>query len=151
MARSTLGLLSTLRQDQIGIYLQDQIRYAKRVSFVLGARRDRARSQVMGAQQRGNPSSSGGTSWSRYNQETDLILEIAPDGRVIVPSGPWQRRLGLVERASRGHRERRGADDLCTARSELAHQGREVAQARFFALARRRLPSSLMPRVDACW
>jgi iron complex outermembrane receptor protein len=40
---------STLRQDQIGIYLQDQMRYADRTSFVLGVRRDRARSRVIGA------------------------------------------------------------------------------------------------------
>jgi iron complex outermembrane receptor protein len=44
-----LGPESTLRQDQIGVYLQDQVRYADRANFVLGVRRDRARSRVTGA------------------------------------------------------------------------------------------------------
>ncbi|MGH8175225.1 MAG: TonB-dependent siderophore receptor, partial [Steroidobacter sp.] len=44
-----LGPESTLRQDQIGMYVQDQIRYADRASLVFGARRDRARSEVTGA------------------------------------------------------------------------------------------------------
>lgn len=44
-----LVAIPTLRQDQVGFYVQDQIRYADRVSFVLGARRDRARSRVTGA------------------------------------------------------------------------------------------------------
>ena len=44
-----LGPESTLRQDQVGFYLQDQIGYADRASFVLGVRRDRARSRVTGA------------------------------------------------------------------------------------------------------
>lgn len=43
-----LGPESTLRQDQVGLYFQDQVRYADRASFVLGARRDRARSGVTG-------------------------------------------------------------------------------------------------------
>lgn len=37
------------RNTQTGVYLQDQIRYADRVSLVLGLRRDRARSQTEGA------------------------------------------------------------------------------------------------------
>jgi iron complex outermembrane receptor protein len=36
----------TVRQSQTGFYLQDQIRYRERVSLVLGARRDRARSHA---------------------------------------------------------------------------------------------------------
>ncbi|MGQ4582710.1 TonB-dependent siderophore receptor [Lysobacter sp. F60174L2] len=36
------------RTTQTGLYLQDQIRYADRVSLVLGARRDHARSQTQG-------------------------------------------------------------------------------------------------------
>jgi iron complex outermembrane receptor protein len=39
------------RQSQLGFYLQDQIRYAERVSLVLGARRDRATSDVEGSPQ----------------------------------------------------------------------------------------------------
>ena len=39
----------TQRNTQLGFYLQDQIRYADRVSVVLGARRDRARSQTEGS------------------------------------------------------------------------------------------------------
>ena len=46
-----LGPESTLRQDQVGVYLQDQIRYADRASLVLGVRRDRARSRVTGAEE----------------------------------------------------------------------------------------------------
>jgi iron complex outermembrane receptor protein len=34
------------RNSQLGLYVQDQIRYADRVSLVLGARRDRARSKT---------------------------------------------------------------------------------------------------------
>lgn len=37
------------RNTQLGVYLQDQIRYADRVSLVLGVRRDRARSQTEGS------------------------------------------------------------------------------------------------------
>jgi iron complex outermembrane recepter protein len=44
-----LGPTATQRQRQIGFYLQDQIRYADRVSVVLGARRDRATSEVTDA------------------------------------------------------------------------------------------------------
>lgn len=36
------------RTTQTGLYVQDQIRYADRVSFVLGVRRDHARSQTQG-------------------------------------------------------------------------------------------------------
>lgn len=39
----------TQRQTQVGVYAQDQIRYADRVSLVLGARRDRAESKVEGS------------------------------------------------------------------------------------------------------
>ena len=38
--------LGTLRQEQIGVYLQNQIRIANRASLVLGARRDRAKSRA---------------------------------------------------------------------------------------------------------
>lgn len=41
-----LAPLGKLKQSQVGVYLQDQIRFADRVSIVLGARRDRAESQV---------------------------------------------------------------------------------------------------------
>ncbi|MEZ0472388.1 TonB-dependent siderophore receptor [Luteimonas salinilitoris] len=37
------------RNTQVGLYLQDQIRYADRVSLVLGLRRDRARSTTEGS------------------------------------------------------------------------------------------------------
>lgn len=46
----TLSDLPTLKQNQVGVYLQDQIRFADRVSVVLGARRDRAESQVGSAE-----------------------------------------------------------------------------------------------------
>jgi len=36
------------RNSQLGLYVQDQIRYADRVSLVIGARRDRARSKTEG-------------------------------------------------------------------------------------------------------
>ena len=36
------------RNTQLGVYVQDQIRYADRVSLVLGARRDRAKSKTEG-------------------------------------------------------------------------------------------------------
>ena len=36
------------RNSQVGIYVQDQIRYADRVTLVIGARRDRARSKTEG-------------------------------------------------------------------------------------------------------
>jgi iron complex outermembrane recepter protein len=42
-----LGPTAKQRQRQIGFYVQDQIRYADRVSLVLGARRDRATSEVV--------------------------------------------------------------------------------------------------------
>ncbi len=41
-----LAPLGTLKMNQVGVYLQDQIRFADRVSIILGARRDRAESQV---------------------------------------------------------------------------------------------------------
>ena len=44
------GPESTLRQYQIGVYLQDQIRYGERVNLVLGVRRDRARSHAEGSE-----------------------------------------------------------------------------------------------------
>jgi len=37
------------QNTQLGVYVQDQIRYADRVSLVLGARRDRARSETEGS------------------------------------------------------------------------------------------------------
>jgi iron complex outermembrane receptor protein len=40
--------LPTQRNTQLGIYLQDQIRYADRVTLVAGLRRDRARSKTEG-------------------------------------------------------------------------------------------------------
>ena len=42
------GLAPQPRQDQtqVGVYVQDQIRWGERVTAVLGARRDRARTQV---------------------------------------------------------------------------------------------------------
>lgn len=40
--------LPNQRTTQTGLYLQDQIRYADRVSLVLGARRDRSRSRTQG-------------------------------------------------------------------------------------------------------
>ena len=40
--------LPNQRTTQTGLYLQDQIRYADRVSLVLGARRDHSRSQTQG-------------------------------------------------------------------------------------------------------
>ncbi|MGH6999801.1 MAG: TonB-dependent siderophore receptor [Phenylobacterium sp.] len=46
----TLSDLPTLKQNQVGVYLQDPIRFADRVSVVLGARRDRAESQVGSAE-----------------------------------------------------------------------------------------------------
>ncbi|TWI04600.1 iron complex outermembrane receptor protein [Luteimonas cucumeris] len=39
-----------LRNTQLGLYVQDQIRYADRVSLVLGVRRDRARSETEGSE-----------------------------------------------------------------------------------------------------
>lgn len=36
------------RNSQVGVYVQDQIRYADRVTLVIGARRDRARSKTEG-------------------------------------------------------------------------------------------------------
>ncbi len=42
------GRLPNQRTTQTGVYVQDQIRYADRVSFVLGARRDHVRSQTQG-------------------------------------------------------------------------------------------------------
>lgn len=44
-----LGPTLTQRQQQFGLYLQDQIRYAERTNLVLGVRRDRAGSAVDGA------------------------------------------------------------------------------------------------------
>jgi iron complex outermembrane receptor protein len=37
------------RNTQLGLYVQDQIKYADRVSMVIGVRRDRARSQTQGS------------------------------------------------------------------------------------------------------
>ncbi len=42
------GRLPDQRTTQTGVYVQDQIRYADRVSVVLGARRDHVRSQTQG-------------------------------------------------------------------------------------------------------
>lgn len=42
------GRLPDQRTTQTGVYVQDQIRYADRVSFVLGARRDHVRSRTRG-------------------------------------------------------------------------------------------------------
>lgn len=41
----------TVRESQLGFYLQDQIDYADRLHVVLGARRDRARSHTEGAEE----------------------------------------------------------------------------------------------------
>src|SRR3546814_3779281 len=41
-------LLPEQRNTQLGVYVQDQIRYADRVTLVVGARRDRARSKTEG-------------------------------------------------------------------------------------------------------
>lgn len=47
--QSAMARRPTVRESQIGFYLQDQIDYADRLHLVLGARRDRARSHTEGA------------------------------------------------------------------------------------------------------
>lgn len=44
----------TTRSTQLGVYLQDQIRYADRVSLVLGVRRDRSTSEASGVKEPDN-------------------------------------------------------------------------------------------------
>lgn len=46
-----LGSTLTQRQEQFGVYFQDQIRYAGRTHLIVGVRRDRATSEVTGAEE----------------------------------------------------------------------------------------------------
>ncbi|WP_158238382.1 MULTISPECIES: TonB-dependent siderophore receptor [Luteimonas] len=57
------------RNTQLGVYVQDQMRWADRVSVVLGARRDRARSETEGAPTQ----SDHATTW-----RVGVIADVAP-------------------------------------------------------------------------
>ncbi len=73
------------RNTQTGVYVQDQIRYADRVSFVLGARRDRARSQTQGSPTQTDEATTyrvgvigdAGAGFSPYASYTESFLPVA--------------------------------------------------------------------------
>lgn len=73
------------RNTQVGLYLQDQIRYADRVSLVLGLRRDRARSTTEGSPTQTDEATTFkvgvigevATGWSPYVSYSESFLPVA--------------------------------------------------------------------------
>ncbi|MBX7482780.1 TonB-dependent siderophore receptor [Qipengyuania qiaonensis] len=93
-------------QDQVGIYVQDQIRFADRVSIVLGARRDWTSAQSMGGATRRDSATTfragiigevvdGISPFFSYTESFEPIAGTASDGSAFVPKAGRQFEAGV--------------------------------------------------------
>lgn len=96
----------TVRESQIGFYLQDQIDYADRLHLVLGARRDRARSHTEGEQEQIDNATTFRTAFivdvwnglSPYISYAESFLPVAgagASGQTFVPQEGIQYEVGV--------------------------------------------------------
>lgn len=96
----------SLEQTQTGVYLQDQIRYADRVSLVLGARRDRARTERgSGSEQVDRATTyragiivdlgAGFSPYLSYSEAFTPVIGTNLGGRTFVPRRSRQHEVGL--------------------------------------------------------
>lgn len=94
------------RNTQLGVYAQDQIRYADRVSLVVGARHDRARSSTSGAKREQDEATTirvgligeVAPSWSPYISYSESFLPVAGldfHGHAFTPVRGSQYEAGL--------------------------------------------------------
>jgi iron complex outermembrane receptor protein len=101
------------RNTQFGVYVQDQIRYADRISLVLGARRDRARSKTEGLDSQIDKATSFragligdiGGGLSPYVSYSEAFLPVAGldfGGDAFVPQRGRQYEIGLKWQPRRG-------------------------------------------------
>lgn len=95
-----------VEQDQLGIYVQDQIRFADRVSLVLGARRDWTSAQSMGGATRRDAASTfragiigevvnGVSPFFSYTESFEPIAGTSSDGSAFVPKSGRQFEAGI--------------------------------------------------------
>ena len=93
-------------QDQVGIYLQDQIRFADRVSIVLGARRDWTSARSMGGPARRDSATTfragiigevveGVSPFFSYTESFEPIAGTASDGSAFIPKTGRQFEAGI--------------------------------------------------------
>ncbi len=93
-------------QKQLGFYLQDQIRFADRVSVVLGARRDKVTTDSFGARSLNKSATTfragiiadvakGVSPFFSFTQSFDPIIGLAFDGRVYKPQRGNQFEAGV--------------------------------------------------------
>lgn len=93
-------------QEQLGFYLQDQIRFADRVSLVLGARRDATRSRAFGGAWQKDSATSlragliaevvrGVSPFVSYTENFEPIAGAASDGNPFKPQRGRQYELGV--------------------------------------------------------
>ena len=93
-------------QDQVGIYFQDQIRFADRVSIVLGARRDWTSAQSMGGATRRDAATTfragiigeivdGVSPFFSYTESFEPIAGTASDGSAFIPKAGRQFEAGI--------------------------------------------------------
>jgi iron complex outermembrane recepter protein len=112
-------LLPEQLNTQIGFYVQDQIRYADRVTLVVGARRDRARSLTRGVEERIDEAwtfkagligelGAGFSPYLSYSEAFQPIPGFDRDGDALVPTRgrqieggiKWQPRRGVLVTAA---------------------------------------------------
>lgn len=93
-------------QDQVGVYLQDQIRLYDRVSIVLGARRDWTSAQSMGGATRRDAATTfragiigevveGFSPFFSYTESFEPIAGTASDGSAFIPKAGRQFEAGI--------------------------------------------------------
>jgi iron complex outermembrane receptor protein len=95
-----------VEQDQLGIYVQDQIRFFDRVSIVLGARRDWTSAQSMGGATRHDAATTfragiigemveGVSPFFSYTESFEPIAGTASDGSAFIPKSGRQFEAGI--------------------------------------------------------
>lgn len=100
------GPSEDVEQDQLGLYLQDQIRFFDRVSIVLGARRDWTGSRSLGNQRREDAATTfragiiaevvnGVSPFFSYTESFEPIAGTASDGSAFIPKSGRQYEAGI--------------------------------------------------------
>lgn len=100
------GPSEDVEQDQLGLYLQDQIRFFDRVSVVLGARRDWTGSRSLGNQRREDAATTfragiiaevvnGVSPFFSYTESFEPIAGTASDGSAFIPKSGRQYEAGI--------------------------------------------------------